>query len=184
MASPGETIENPLMGARIVFRDTAATTRGELLRLDFSLAPGGVIAEEHLHPIQRERFEVVRGTLAGRVNGVDARAAAGESSEVERGVPHCWWNGGTAEAQLVIEFRPALRTESFFESVFALARAGKTDAHGVPRFFQKAVLLTEYADEFRPADVPSSVEWLLTRVAAPVAKTTRHLRSRRLVRPR
>lgn len=157
------------MGGRIVFRDTAGTTDGRLLRMDFFLSPGCGIAEAHSHPIQTERFEVVRGSVAGRIDGVEARAEAGESSEIEPGVRHGWWNAGEEEAQLVVEFRPALRTEEFFEEVFALARGGKTDERGVPKFFQKLVLLSEYGDEFRPADVPEVVARVLIRVLAPLA---------------
>jgi len=173
VAQPGQTIENPPMGGRIVFRDTATSTHGELLRVDFFLAPGSVIAEEHVHPVQRERFEVVRGRVAGRINGIDARAAAGESAEIAAGAPHCWWNDGDEEVHVVLEFRPALRTEEFFEKVFALARGGRTDEHGVPTFFHKVALLSEYGDEFRPARLPASVAWLLTRVGGAVVRLRR-----------
>ena len=167
------------MGGRIVFRDTAASTGGELLRMDFFLAPGCGIAEAHSHPVQRERFEVIHGSVAGQINGIDARAQKGESSEIEPGVLHGWWNAGSEEAQLVVEFRPALRTEDFFEEVFALARGGKTDERGVPKLFQKLVLLGEYHDEFRPADVPAAVAWLLARIMAPVAWLRRSRARRR-----
>jgi hypothetical protein len=65
VAIPGQTIANPPMGGRMVFRETAASTGGEFLRVDFFLAPGSAIAEEHVHPHQSERFEVVRGRAAG-----------------------------------------------------------------------------------------------------------------------
>jgi quercetin dioxygenase-like cupin family protein len=161
------------MGGRIVFRDTAATTDGQLMRMEFFLQPGCGIAEAHWHPLQRERFEVIRGSVAGRIDGVEAHAEAGESSEIGPGVRHGWWNAGDEEAQLVVEFRPALRTEDFFEEVFAMARAGKTDERGVPKFLPKLVLLSEYGDEFRPADVPDFVAQLLIWMLAPFARWRR-----------
>jgi quercetin dioxygenase-like cupin family protein len=170
------------MGCRIVFGDTAALSDGEILRLEFFLAPGRVIAEEHFHPVQRERFEVVSGRVAGRVQGVAAVTGAGESSEIEPGVRHCWWNAGREEAHLVVEFRPALRTEDFFEEVFALAREGRTDEHGVPRFLDKAVLARKYRDEFRPARVPPAGTWVMAHGIAPIAALRRRRSGRRPAR--
>jgi hypothetical protein len=50
MAKAGDVIENPDMGTRIVFRRTAAETRGELLQFDFFVQPHKGVASEHLHP--------------------------------------------------------------------------------------------------------------------------------------
>lgn len=170
MVAQGQTIENPVMGARIVFRETAASSHGELLSMQFTLAAGGVIAEEHVHPVQRERFEVISGCLGGRVNGVAASASAGESSEIEAGVPHIWWNAGDEEVSLSLEFRPALRTEDFFRSFFQLAIDGHTNARGIPRFWYLALLLDRYHEEFRPARLSASRARRLTRLAAPIAR--------------
>src|SRR4029450_1562814 len=41
MATPGQTIVNPVSGERITFRTTAAESDGELLAIDLELAPGG-----------------------------------------------------------------------------------------------------------------------------------------------
>jgi hypothetical protein len=105
------------------------------------------------------------------VNGVPTSANAGESFEIAPGVRHAWWNPSSSEeAQIVVEFRPALRTEDFLNSVFALARDGKTNEKGIPHFWQMAVLLAEYRDEFRPARIPRAIEWLITRLVAPIAR--------------
>ena len=39
------------------------------------------------------------------------------------------------------ELRPALNSETFFETLYGLARDGKTDENGVPNFLQQAVTL-------------------------------------------
>lgn len=129
--------------------------------MEFGLAPGGVIAEEHIHPRQHERFEVLEGRMTGRVAGVDAAAQAGDCSEMNPGVPHCWWNGGEREARLIVEYRPALRTEEFFEWVFDMARRGLTDAHGIPRSYHKLTVLTRFPNEVIPVGLPAPVEWLV-----------------------
>lgn len=61
MASAGDVIENPVTGQRIVFEATARETDGELLRLRASGEPQGFFAQEHLHPRQSERHEVISG---------------------------------------------------------------------------------------------------------------------------
>jgi len=169
-----QTIENPLTGARIVFRETASSSHGELLSMEFTLAAGGVIAEEHIHPVQRERFEIINGRVEGRVNGVAASVNAGESSEIEAGVPHAWWNAGDEELIMVVEFRPALRTEDFFRSVFQLAADGHTNARGIPRFWYMALLLEQYHKEFRPARLSASTARAFSRLAAPIAHRLRY----------
>src|SRR5829696_2332119 len=63
VARRGEVLESPINGQRAVFRETAQDTGGELLRLDFFVAPGGFLGNEHLHPKQEERIEVLSGTL-------------------------------------------------------------------------------------------------------------------------
>jgi quercetin dioxygenase-like cupin family protein len=160
MIRPGDRIENPAMGAWMEFRDTAASTGGKVVRMEFSLAPGGEIAGEHMHPFQRERFEVLSGRMTGRVNGVDASVEAGGTSEMPPGVPHFWRNGGEEEARLILAFRPALRTEDFFDWAFALARRGKTDEHGIPRSYHKLTALVRFANEFMPVNAPGPVKWL------------------------
>jgi len=47
----------------------------------------------------------------------------------------------------VVEYRPALRTEVLFETLFGLGRDGKTDEEGSPRLLQGAVMLKEYKDD-------------------------------------
>ena len=41
MAYAGQMVENPVTGERIVFRQTAADTGGELVAIDLSLPVGG-----------------------------------------------------------------------------------------------------------------------------------------------
>ena len=63
MAHADEVLENPATGERVVFRQTAADTNGELLEYEFVFRPRGFVAATHVHPRQEERHEV----LAGRV---------------------------------------------------------------------------------------------------------------------
>jgi hypothetical protein len=60
---------------------------------------------------------------------------------------------------MIIEFRPALRSEEFFESYFGLGQDGKTDPKtGLPNPIRMAVLLHEFRDEIHLAKPPLLVQ--------------------------
>ena len=50
----------------------------------------------------------------------------------EAGAPHAAWNAGEERVHVLVDFRPALRTEVAFETLAGLARDGKTTKTGVP----------------------------------------------------
>jgi hypothetical protein len=66
---------------------------------------------------------------------------------------------------MIIEFSPALRTEEFFRSYFALAQQGKTSLTGVRNIFQRAVLQAAYFNESHPVRPPTPAQILLLAVA-------------------
>lgn len=65
---------------------------------------------------------------------------------------------GDEVVHLVAEFRPALRTEMFFETFFGLATDGKTNRKGLPNPLRLAVLAREYQDELHLARPPLRVQ--------------------------
>jgi len=144
VASVGETIENPVNGERITWVETAKPAGGELLAFDLHLRPGAAVAAEHRHVRQEEHFEVNSGTIGVEVAGEERTIGAGEDITVPAGVGHRWWNAGRDEAQVRVELRPALDTETFFETFFGLARDGKTNAKGIPGLLQIAVAFRDF----------------------------------------
>jgi uncharacterized protein YbjT (DUF2867 family) len=66
--------------------------------------------------------------------------------------------------------RPAMKTEEFFETIWSLARDGKTNEMGVPNLLQVAVIAREYAGEVRLASPPLLVQRALFAVLAPVGR--------------
>jgi len=170
LARRGEVLESPINGQRVVFRETAGETDGRLLRLDFYVAPGGFLGNEHLHPNQDERIEVLSGTLRCRVGGSERNLDQGEAVTFPPGTAHTLWNEGEAEVHALVEYRPALRMESLFETLFGLGRDGKTDEQGSPNLLQGAVMLEEYEDEYRLARLPLYVQKALLAVLAPLGR--------------
>jgi quercetin dioxygenase-like cupin family protein len=168
MARAGDVIENPVRGERVVFRSTAADTGGELLQFDFFMRPGVPPMFEHVHARQEERIEVISGTVSYRLGGVEHQLSAGEVAVLPPGVPHTLWNSGGDEVHTLMEARPALTLETTFETLFGLARDGKTNKQGTPNLLQGAVIGLE-SETFLPRP-PIIVQRGLLTVVVPLAK--------------
>lgn len=173
MARAGDVIENPAMGARIRFVTVAEDSAGALLEFDFFLRPGGIVATDHLHPHQEERFEVIAGLMSGHVDGREQTLGAGDTSVAAPGVPHAWRNAGDGEAHLRVQFRPALDTEDLFATVFALGAQGRTDRCGVPVFPLRLALLAAFPRELRPSAMPAVVHRVVVRGLAAYGRRLR-----------
>ena len=167
----GETIENPVNGERITWIETAETTEGALLSLDLCLRPGAAVAAEHRHMRQEERFRVDAGSIGLSLNGTDRPVSEGEEVTVPAGVPHRWWNEGTVEATVRVELRPALDTQTFFETFFGLARDGKTNSKGIPSLLQIAVVYRDLGHSCPAlAKPPASVQRIVSALLAPIGR--------------
>lgn len=172
MAFKGAVLENPVTGERIKFRTTASDSHGRAVEFEYHLQPGGFAAGkfDHVHPRQEERFDVQRGTLGVRIDGDEWTATPGTRFSVPPETPHTVWNDGDTEVYAVVELRPALRIEAFFETMFGLARDGETDQRGIPNPLQSAVLLSEYHEEIRPPDVPFRAVAAFASILAPIGR--------------
>jgi quercetin dioxygenase-like cupin family protein len=170
MAHAGEQIENPRTGQRMVFLQTGVETGGELLRIECFNPATAVDEPEHCHPFQESRAEVISGTLRFRVRGEVQEVRAGESHMIPAGVPHSFGNYGDEEAHWIAEFRPALRTDAFFESLFDLAARGQLNERGLPSLLQLSVSVPAFAQEIRVTRPPWSVQRVLFALLGPIAR--------------
>lgn len=140
---------HPVTGERIVFRKRSRDTGGELFEMTLYLAPRGFIAAPHVHPNQEERFVIAGAPVTFKVAGKERLYQPGEVAVVPAGTPHVWWNAGTEEAATLVQFRPALDTETFFETFFGLAADGKVGKNGLPNPLQMMVLARAYNREMQ-----------------------------------
>jgi mannose-6-phosphate isomerase-like protein (cupin superfamily) len=176
MAHAGQVLENPISGEKIIFRQTAADTDGELLAIELVLAPGGAVPGAHVHPEQEERFEVVSGTMGFRLGMKRVTAGPGETVIVPAGKIHKFFNAGDEPAHVLVEVRPALEMERLFETVVSLAQEGRCMRSGMPKPLDLALFTREFRREVRAPFPPP----LLVRAAlAPLAWTAK-LRGRTL----
>src|SRR5919107_5458086 len=115
MIRTGDTIENPVTGERVTFLKTAKDTGGEVVVIDTTVAPGGFVAAEHLHPYQSERFEILSGEVEFKLGKEIVTARPGDVVMVEPGTSHQFRNLGNEEIRFRTEVRPALSFETFLQ---------------------------------------------------------------------
>ena len=133
-------IENARTGERIeVVSETA-----ELLTMLATWTRPGSRAMEHVHPGMEERWHVLEGRAAFRIDGVEVEGPAGTVVVAPAGRRHLAWNPTEQPVRLRIEMRPALRWAEFTTRLF--------------RGDDPAALLEEYPDEIAlpPREAPAA----------------------------
>ena len=163
---------HPVTGERIVFRKRSRDTGGELLEMNLYLAPKGFIAAQHVHPNQEERFEVSGAPVMFKIAGRERLYQPGEVAVVPPGTPHVWWNPSDEEAATLVQFRPALNTETFFETFFGLASDGRVGKNGLPNPLHMMVLARAYRREMQ---APPPARWVVGPLAIALAPIGRAL---------
>jgi quercetin dioxygenase-like cupin family protein len=170
MIRAGDSIENPVTGERLVFRQTSRETNGASVVIETYVQPNGFVAAAHVHPSQEERFEVLRGSVGFRVGREKIVAGPGKRLTVPAGTPHKFWNAGDEVAHFVCEIRPALQFESLIETMFSLAADGKTNRKGMPNPLHLAVIAQAHFDTVRLPFPPAIVQRLGLALGSPVGR--------------
>jgi quercetin dioxygenase-like cupin family protein len=170
MSKAGDVIENPVTGERAVVRVGTQESGGELLVADLYVRPGGAVVGEHVHPVIRESFTVVRGQVGFRLDGRESIAGPGKRLHVPPGMAHDWWNAGEEEAHVVVEISPGRRFEEAIKNMFGLAQDGKTNTRGMPNLLQVALYAREFEDVMYLTRPPRAVQKVLFAVLAPLAR--------------
>jgi quercetin dioxygenase-like cupin family protein len=157
----GDTFENPVSGQQLTFHKTAGDTGGELLEVESVYTkPSPSRPPIHYHPRQEERFEVLSGELHTLIDGEERTLTEGEDLVIPPRISHGMWSE-EAGTRVNWQTRPALKTEAFFETLWGLARDGKTNDKGVPNLLQAAVIAREYEQEYRLVSPPQAVQRVL-----------------------
>ena len=171
MIRAGDSIENPVTGERIVFRQTSRETGGEAVVIETFVQPGGFVAAAHVHPHQEERFQVLRGSVGMKIGREKHVAGPGTRLTVPAGTPHRFWNAGDETAHFVCEIRPALQFESLIETMYGLAADGKTNAKGMPNLLRLAVIAQAHFDTVRLPFPPAVLQRIGLALGAPLGRT-------------
>jgi len=170
MIQPGDSIDNPVTGERLVFRKTAHETGGQAVVIETFVQPSGFVAAAHVHPYQEERFEVLRGSVGFKLGRKKLVAGPGQRLTVPAGTAHKFWNAGDEEAHFVCEIRPALEFESLIETMFGLATDGKTNRKGMPNPLRLAVIANAHFDTVRLPFPPAVMQKAGLALGAPLGR--------------
>src|SRR6266700_3205329 len=165
MAFSGQVLDNPISKERFIFHQTSDDTAGEMLAFDLVVHPDGRVPGGHVHPVQQESFEILRGTVKFRKGLRTVIAAPGDTVVVPPGAFHHFANAGEEPAVVRVRVEPALRMEHLFETVAALAGEGRTLRSGMPKPLDPAVFMREFENEVQAPLAPG----LVRAVMAPLA---------------
>jgi quercetin dioxygenase-like cupin family protein len=167
----GDSLENPCTGERGVVVKTPWEGDDRSLEADLHVQPGGAVVGEHVHEDFDERFTVVSGRIAFRLDGSESVAAPGEVVEIPCGRWHDWWNAGDAEEAMArVWVSDGARFLQMIETLFGLARDGYTNATGQPDPLQLAMFATEFRDVLVLRRPPAFVQSALFGLLRPLAR--------------
>jgi uncharacterized RmlC-like cupin family protein len=141
MAHPGDELVDPA-GVRLVFAETASSSGGAAIALDWFVPPGGrLVALPHVHPQHVEVFDIVAGRARYRVGRHVHERDAPYAYGVPPGALHVHpANAGDTELHVRQSVRPdppdrrlVTGVERFFETTFALEQRGAVYGIGLFR---------------------------------------------------
>ena len=162
MASPGEVIRNPKTGETVTFLETGP----ERLRLE--MTADRAKAPSHVHPKIEERWTLQEGTVRFTVGDTVRTLTAPAQLHVPVGTPHRFESDGPIRT--IVDYEPAGGFADFLETIYALARDGKTDDEGKPNLLQSAVIGRAHLDDFALPFPPVWGQRILFAVLAPVGR--------------
>jgi quercetin dioxygenase-like cupin family protein len=169
MAKPGDEL-NDSEGGKIIFKETASSSNGQLLEMEAVYPANSDLPPEHYHPIQEERFQVLEGTIRAIVDGQDNLFQAGQEFIIPPGTPHAMHNVSSEEGRVIWQTRPAMKTEFFHETIRKLSKEGNLSTNERPSMLQLAVIFREYKDEFRLKNPPYLVQSILFGILSPIGQ--------------
>jgi len=168
----GEVWENPVTGERAKVLELPWQNAQGRVVAELTALVGARVAGEHRHPSMLERFTVIEGELTVKLDGATSVLGEGQTSEVQHGQWHDWWNAADTDALVRVEAEPGERFMHGIETLWGLALLGHTNAKGMPDPLQLAVFGREFADMIQFRNPPPAVQRvmfaLLSLVAGPM----------------
>ena len=167
MFSNGDELHDKRFGERYQVLEAARDNGGALVRIEDTAAPGPSRRPTSAHPAQRERFEVLSGTLGLTVDGEQHLLGPGDSFVVEPGARHLPRNAGDGELRFLAELRPAGRFEEFLAEITAVNNTGR---EGLTYLLTAARVINRFPDVEHPTRLPRALERALFAILAAAAK--------------
>jgi len=167
MFSTGDELYDKRFGERYRVLEAARDSGGEFVRIQDTAEPGPSRRPISAHPSQRERFEVLSGTLGLTVDGEQHLLGPGDSFVVEPGARHLPRNAGDGELRFLAEIRPAGRFEEFLAEITAV---NNTEREGLAYVLMAARVINRFPDIEHPTPLPRAPDRALFATLAAAGK--------------
>lgn len=173
MSHARKVLDMAPLGIQVELLQSAIQTGGDVAKIEVTGRPRGFLAQQHTHPTQVERIEVVSGSMKVVMNGREHVLGEGQSIEVQAGTPHRQIPLGEGPGTVRIQVRPAGRTDAFLEQLAELCKAGQINRLGFPRPVAGAKLVLEHGDSGHASKPPLSVQRAVARFLLNLARPGR-----------
>ncbi len=175
MTHSGDIVGNPVTGEKIIFRKTTNETNGQLLQFDYFMKPHskGLATITHTQPKLEQRMEILSGTMSYTLGKSKEKKTLtkGQKVVIPPNEPHSLWNEGDEELHLLDEYSPPFNIQKFFETMYGLAKDGKTNKNGLPGTLQLAVMVSYYKNEVGAGSSSQKFLFAISRLFSPIAKS-------------
>jgi quercetin dioxygenase-like cupin family protein len=142
----GDVIVGRATGQRAIMLLGTEDSQDGAIAFHLFVRPGGGDLGEHIHSSLTERFRVLAGRVAVRLDGEVRILEEGDDLTIPPGVSHHWWNAGAGEAEMLVQVDEGRRYELMLCTLFGLGNDRLTTRKGNPRLLQRAVIAREYRD--------------------------------------
>lgn len=140
MAERSDIIEIPRTGEKLTFVQRAADTNGELVEIEFFIREFALAAARpHVHT-NTEEVKVIAGAARMRRGQEEHALGPGDSLIIPPGTVHFLRREGEDFLHFRLQFRPPMKVETLFETLFGLHRDGKNFRHPL----QTAIMAREH----------------------------------------
>jgi mannose-6-phosphate isomerase-like protein (cupin superfamily) len=147
-----EPFTNPVTGE--TFKCISFTN--DSYKMDWTVAPKGYVAFEHIHYFQDEIFRVKKGQLKLIIDGKTLLLKSGDESVVPMGHRHIAENYGDQVLECEVEYCPGLDFYTFFQCYVGLIKDKEYDKKGQMSITKMAYFMnkTRCHALARPTSVP------------------------------
>jgi mannose-6-phosphate isomerase-like protein (cupin superfamily) len=132
---PGHGKAVSIGGLGVVFKLFGSDTAGRFAVVEHPITPGTLAAPPHTHQHEDEASYVLEGEVTAEVGAEIVRARAGTLIYKPKGVPHTFWNEGSARARVLEIISPGGFERYFEELAELVSKGGPPD---VPRLMDLA----------------------------------------------
>jgi quercetin dioxygenase-like cupin family protein/uncharacterized protein YndB with AHSA1/START domain len=120
MAKPGDVIDVPDLGVRVVFLATGESTNGAFTEVDVIGKAKGFITVGHVHVGVTEHHTVLDGSMRVKLHGKVHLLEAGDEITIPPDTPHSQRPGSERSGRIRIRLTPSARSDEFFERLAEL----------------------------------------------------------------